>query len=38
MVNNIKFRMRDMNGIIMLDEGTDFEMSFDDFAPVYYPA
>lgn len=33
-----KFRMRDMNGIIMLDEGTDFEMSFDDFAPVYYPA
>ena len=33
-----KFRMRDMNGIIMLDEGTDFEMSFDDYAPVYYPA
>lgn len=33
-----KFRMRDMNGIIMLNEGTDFEMSFDDFAPVYYPA
>lgn len=33
-----KFRMRDMNGIIMLDESTDFEMSFDDFAPVYYPA
>lgn len=33
-----KFRMRDMNGLIMLDEGTDFEMSFDDYAPVYYPA
>lgn len=33
-----KFRMRDLNGLIMLDEGTDFEMSFDDYAPVYYPA
>lgn len=32
-----KFRMRDMNGLIMLDEGTDFEMSFDEYAPIYYP-
>lgn len=32
-----KFRMRDMNGVIMLDEDTNFEMSFDDYAPVYYP-